>query len=113
MIDEITETELMTKYIHLENRKNYLEKNFLSYYHDHRCTEEFFVLRKRILGNNSIAYVYQCNVCGQQNGSAIKKEKAIILLNGKNPVVYDDDMNKNYMNKKHRVLKLLTTIQKI
>ena len=39
-----------------------------------------------------IHYVYQCNQCGQQRGGSLKKVDAIKMLNGKQPEVFDPNI---------------------
>lgn len=112
-MDSFTRERLLKKHAHLEHRENYLESNCLNNFYKHKCLVEYLELRKRILKNNSISYVYQCLICGRQSGGAIKKDIALKnISSNKLTLDYDDTIEEKYTIKKKRILDIIVAIRK-
>lgn len=67
-------------------------KNYEMHYKKFDCNHENTEIRKRLIKNDLVQYVYQCTRCGYPASQAIAKEKAISINNGKEPVIFDKDL---------------------
>jgi len=76
--------------------KKKLNQELVEYYKNNRCEHSETLLKKRLLSNNSIQYVYQCMCCGKATSNAIKAEKALVLNNGIDPEPFDEKLGDTY-----------------
>ncbi len=102
--------KLTLQYNHLVSKYDHLNIHWEEVYHNHRCNDTTLVLCDRKYTNGSSAYVYQCEVCGYQKGGAIKKEKAIQLLNGE-VIPFQNTLVDTYQNKRRKLIKVLNRIK--
>ena len=79
----------MNEIYELKTKRN---QELSEYYKNTICEHPEVTLRKRILSNKSIQYVYQCVSCGKATSNAIKTEKALALNNGFEPELFDEEL---------------------
>ena len=96
----------------LLKRYNRLNDHFEQVYYGHKCNDISLVLCKRVYKNGSEAYVYQCDICGYQKGGALKKEKALQVLNNRNLQIFQTDLTDTYQNRRKKLLRILYTIKR-
>lgn len=76
---------LIDELLEIRNKRESLEKDRII----GPCNcEEHKEIKTREFGGG-VHFVYQCNQCGEQRGSSLKKIEALKLLNGKQPGVFD------------------------
>lgn len=59
------------------------------------CDHPILETRRRVIRGGSIQYVQQCVRCGEPQGSAIAKAKALAECGGE-PAAFDDDLSKQW-----------------
>ncbi len=67
-------------------------KLLTEHHEKYSCSHEEKALRKRIVKNGAVQFVYQCTRCGEPTSSPLSKTKAYELYAGEEPPVFDNDL---------------------
>lgn len=78
--------QLVQQLVSLQEEIEHYKKNDV--YQPHDC-EDHTALRVRKFGGGS-HYVFQCLECGQQKGQSLKKNDALSLNQGNEPLPFDE-----------------------